>query len=188
MAASIYAEIFQKTNSLFLSLGLEWGLAVISGVTTVVLVAVTTLHVMEAKKLREELGHPHLSLEPEYFVYDSKTGAITGFNCLNLVNSGMVARDVEIDISFKEKNDFLYVAAIGTNNRVQIWNGEPAELGKTIEVKVRCLDSYNHVHREELKIDINALRTDKRRFASVQNKNSEKSHHLETVGKAIRHV
>ena len=79
-----YAGVFQYTKSLFIDFGPEWGLAFINGVAATVLVVVAKLQIMEAKKLRGELVHPHLSLEPKYFVYDSKTGAIAGFNCLNL--------------------------------------------------------------------------------------------------------
>jgi len=178
--------LFQHTSDLFIDLGPEWGLAVINGVATTVLVFVTTVHMLEVKKLRSELVRPHLSLEPKYFVYDSKTGAITGFNCLNLVNSGVVARDMEIDISLKEKTDYLYVASIGTNDRVQIWSGQPTELGNVINVTIRCSDSYNRRYLEILRIDISSLNAAKRKFVPVHASGGETPQHLDAVGKALR--
>lgn len=178
--------LYQPATNLFTGLGPEWGLAFINGIATTVLVDVTTIQMMEAKKLRSELVRPHLSLEPKYFVYDSKTGAITGFNCLNLVNSGVVARDVEVDVSLKEKNDFLYVASIGTNDRVQIWSGQPVELGNVINVEIRCSDSYNRRHQEALRIDISSLSAAKRKFVPVQGTGGDTPQHIEAISKALR--
>jgi uncharacterized membrane protein (UPF0136 family) len=164
---AFYYGLLNPLAVLFADLGAEWGLALINGIATTVLAAVTALQMMEARKMRAELVRPHLSLEPAYFVYDTKTGAIVGFNCLDLVNGGIVARDVEIDVSFKGSPNLLYVSAIGTDSRVKIWSGEALELGGVATVALRYKDLLDKRHSEVLSINIDSLNSVKRKFVPV---------------------
>jgi hypothetical protein len=141
-------------------------LAIVNGIATATLAIVAAMNGIEAKKVRSELVRPRLALEPTYYEYD-KTGELVGFNCLNLVNGGTVARDVEIDISYKGKSSFLYNCSIGTNSRVQIWNGRSSELGGSITVAVRYKNMYNKSLQEVLSLNIDSLNAAKRKFVPV---------------------
>ena len=110
---------------------------------------------------------PHLSLEPTFFEYD-KDGQIVGFNCLNLVNGGVVARDVEIDISMKGKTTLLYNSSIGTNDRVQIWAGESSDLSGNIVVSLRYKNMFNKNLQEVLSMNMDSIKTSQRRLAGAR--------------------
>ena len=139
--------------------------AIVNGAATTGLVIVAYINMRESKKVRSEMVRPHLSLEPSFFEYED--GEIVGFNCLNLVNGGTVARDVEIDISFKDKLSFLYVSSIGTSERVQVWTGKPDQLGGNVIVSVRYKNIFNKSLQEVLSINIDSLNESKRRFAPI---------------------
>jgi len=144
-------------------------LGVITAVTTIVFAFVATLNLVEAKKVRSEMVRPHLSLEPAYFEFDTKTGDITGFTCLNLVNGGTVARDVEIDFCSSGKCNALYASSVGTNDRVQLWNGRFSELGSNISVEIKYKNMFNKSLHEILAIDIDSIKKDRRKFVPVLN-------------------
>ena len=144
-------------------------LSIINGVATAALAAVATMNGLEAKKVRSEMVRPRLALEPTFFEYDSKTGEIIGFTCLNLVNGGTVARDVEIDFCCKGKCSALYASSVGTNDRVQIWNGRFSELGGNITVAVKYRNMFNKSLQEVLAINIDSIKEAKRKFVPVLN-------------------
>jgi hypothetical protein len=144
-------------------------LSIINGVATAVLAAVATMNGLEAKKVRSEMVRPRLALEPTYFEYDTKTGEIIGFTCLNLVNGGTVARDVEIDFCCQGKCSSLYASSVGTNDRVQIWNGRFSELGGNITVAVKYKNMFNKTLQEVLTINIDSIKEAKRKFVPVLN-------------------
>lgn len=144
------------------------GLAIVNGVATVGLVLVSYTNMREAKKVRSEMVRPHLALEPAFFEYDAKS-EIVGFNCLNLVNGGTVARDVEIDISFKGKSSLFYACSIGTSDRVKIWSGQSSELDGNIVVVVRYKNMFNKSLQEVLSVNIDSLNSSKRKFVAIHN-------------------
>lgn len=144
-------------------------LSIINGVATAALAAVATMNGIEAKKVRSEMVRPRLALEPTYFEYDTKTGEIIGFTCLNLVNGGTVARDVEIDFCCQGKCSSLYASSVGTNDRVQIWNGRFSELGGNITVAVKYKNMFNKTLQEVLTINIDSIKEAKRKFVPVLN-------------------
>ena len=143
---------------------------VAESVATIVFTAVAVVNMVELRRSRMELVHPRLSLEPAFFEYDTKTGDITGFSSLNLVNGGTVARDIEIDFSCEGKTDFLYASSLGTDDRVQIWTGKFAELGNNTTVVVKYRDMYNQALHEVLSINIESINSKKRRIAPVHGK------------------
>jgi len=143
---------------------------VAESVATIVFTVVAVVNMMELRRSRMELVHPRLSLEPAFFEYDIKTGNITGFNSLSLVNSGTVARDMEIDFSCQGKTDFLYTSSLGTDDRVQIWAGKFAELGNNTSVAVKYRDMYNQALHEVLSINIESINSKKRRIVPVHGK------------------
>ncbi|MFB3888560.1 MAG: hypothetical protein ACE14S_03650 [Candidatus Bathyarchaeia archaeon] len=145
---------------------------VVNGAATIVLAAVATMNGLEAKKVRSEMVRPRLALEPLYFEYDTKTGEIIGFTCLNLVNGGTVARDVEIDFCYKDKCTALYASSVGTNDRVQIWNGQFSELGGNITVAIKYKNMFNKNLQEVLSINIDSIKQAKRKFVPVLNPGS----------------
>ena len=138
-----------------------------SGIATIAFTAVAVVNMIELRRSRMELVHPRLSLEPAFFEYDIKTGDITGFTCLNLVNGGTVARDIEIDFSCEGKTDFLYTSSLGTDDRVQIWAGKFSELGGSPIVDVKYKNMYNKALREVLSINIKSINSAKRRIVPV---------------------
>lgn len=142
------------------------GLAIINGIATLGLMSVAYVNMRESKKVRGEMVRPHLALEPAFFEYDAKS-EIVGFNCLNLVNGGTVARDVEIDISFKGSSRLFYASSIGTNDRVKIWSGQTSELGGNIVVVVRYKNLFNKSLQEVLSINIDSLSSSKRKFVAI---------------------
>jgi len=162
-----YSGLLQSISYMFADLGTANTLAIVNGVATAMLAIVATMNGIEAKKVRSELVRPRLALEPTYFEYDTKTGAIVGFNCLTLVNGGVVARDVEIDFSCKGKSSFLYASSIGTNDRVQVWSGQSSELGGNITVAVKYKNMYNKSLQEVLSINIDSVNAAKRKFVPV---------------------
>jgi len=141
-------------------------LSIVNGVATSALVLVSAVNMMESKKVRGEMVRPHLSLEPSFFKFNAD-GEIAGFNSLNLVNSGTVARDIEIDISIKEKSSLFYASSIGASERVQIWSGEPEELGNNVIVAIRYKNIFNKSLQEVLSININSLNNAKRKFLPI---------------------
>jgi hypothetical protein len=143
---------------------------VAESVATIVFTAVAVVNMVELRRSRMELVHPRLSLEPAFFEYDIKTGNVTGFNSLSLVNSGTVARDLEIDFSCEGKTDFLYTSSLGTDDRVQIWAGKFAELGNNTTVVVKYRDMYNQALHEVLSINIESINSKKRRIVPVHGK------------------
>jgi hypothetical protein len=143
---------------------------VAESVATIVFTAVAVVNMIELRRSRLELVHPRLSLEPAFFEYDVKTGNITGFSSLNLVNGGTVARDIEIDFSCQGKTDFLYTSSLGTDDRVQIWTGKFAELGNNAIVDVKYRDMYNQALHEVLSINIESINSKKRRIVPVHSK------------------
>jgi len=143
---------------------------VAESVATIVFTAVAVVNMVELRRSRMELVHPRLSLEPAFFEYDTKTGNITGFSSLNLVNGGTVARDIEIDFSCEGKTDFLYTSSLGTDDRVQIWTGKFAELGNNTTVAVKYRNMYNQALHEVLSINIESISRKKRRIVPVHSK------------------
>lgn len=63
LAILVYYHHFQIT-----SFSAVWGLAIVSSIATSVLVIITALQMLEAKRLRIESVKPSLSLEPAGFV------------------------------------------------------------------------------------------------------------------------
>jgi hypothetical protein len=143
---------------------------VAESVATIVFTAVAVVNMVELRRSRMELVHPRLSLEPAFFEYDTKTGNVTGFTSLNLVNGGTVARDLEIDFSCEGKTDFLYTSSLGTDDRVQIWAGKFAELGNNTTVDVKYRNMYNQTLHEVLSINIESINSKKRRIVPVHSK------------------
>jgi hypothetical protein len=141
----------------------------INGVSTIVFALVATVNMIESRKARGEMVKPHLALEPAFFDYDMKTGDIIGFTCLNLVNGGAGARDVEIDFCCKGKCSALYASSVGTNDRVQIWNGKFSELGGNVTVNVNYRNMFNKSLEEKFMIDIDSIIKAKRKFVPVLN-------------------
>ena len=141
-------------------------LSIINGIATISLAIVAFINMTESKKVRGEIVRPHLSLEPSFFEYN-QAGEIVGFNCLNLVNGGTVARDVEIDITLKGKSSLFYSSSIGTSERVQIWNGEPEELGGNVTVAIKYKNMFNKNLQEVLSINIASLNEAKRKFVPI---------------------
>jgi hypothetical protein len=148
--------------------------SIINGAATIVLAAVAAVNMREGKMVRGEMVRPHLALEPAYYEFDMKTGEITGFTCLNLVNGGAGARDVEIDFCCGEKCSMLYASSIGTNDRVQLWNGRFSELGSSVKVDVRYKNRFGKALEESFSIDIDSIRKSKRKFVPVLNASSAK--------------
>ena len=168
ISLAVYLGVFEpwlhmSTSEITLLFG------VVNGIATITLAAVATVNGIEAKKVRSELVRPRLALEPMYFEYDTKTGEIVGFNCLNLVNGGTVARDVEIDFCCGDRCNALYASSIGTNDRVQVWSGRFTELGGNITVAVKYKNLYNKSLQEDLTINIDSINKAKRKFAPVHN-------------------
>ena len=143
-------------------------LAIVNGVATIGLMSVAYINMRESKKVRGEMVRPHLALEPSFFEYDTNS-EIVGFNCLNLVNGGTVARDVEIDISFKGKSSLFYACSIGSNDRVKIWSGQSDELGGNIVVVVRYKNMFNKNLQEVLSVNIDSLNSSKRKLVAIHN-------------------
>ncbi len=141
-------------------------LAIINGVATTALALVALLNMRENRKVRSEMVRPHLSLEPTFFEYD-KNGQIVGFNCLNLVNGGVVARDVDIDVSIKDKVTALYTSSIGISERVQIWTGQSEELGGKIVVSIKYKNLFNKSLQEVLSIDMDSINKSQKKFAPI---------------------
>jgi hypothetical protein len=142
-------------------------LSIINGVATTALAVVAAVNMMESKKIRGETVRPHLSLEPSFFEYD-KDGLIRGFSSLHLVNGGTVARDVEIDVSIRNRQSLFYTSSIGLSERVQIWSGQPDELGGEIIVAIRYKNMFNKSLQEVLSINIDALNSAKRKLLPLQ--------------------
>ena len=142
---------------------------VINGLSTIAFAIVATINMLESKKVRGEMVRPHLALEPAYFEYDMKTGDIIGFTCLNLLNGGTVARDVEIDFCCSGKCSALYAASVGEDDRVQIWNGRFSELGSNVTVKVKYKNMFDKSLEEVFTINIDSIKKAQRKFVPVLN-------------------
>lgn len=145
----------------------NWAIALINCIATAALASVAFINMTESKKVRAELVRPRLALEPSYYEYDMKTGEIIGFNCLNLVNGGAVARDIEIDVTNGNKPSFLYASSIGTNDRIQILSGKSSDLGGVINVTVRYRNMYNKLLEEVLSLDLESINKAKRKLVPV---------------------
>jgi len=139
----------------------------VNGIATVTFTTVAVVNMIELRRSRMELVRPRLSLEPAFFEYDTKSGNIIGFNSLNLVNGGTVARDVDIDFSCKGKTDLLYVSSIGEDRGVQIWTGKFSELGGNLSVDVKYRTMYNRSLHEVLSMDIDSITSAKRKIVPV---------------------
>ncbi len=144
-------------------------IGIVNALSTIALALVATVNMLESKKVRGEMVRPRLALEPAFFEFDMKTGDIIGFTCLNLVNGGTVARDVEIDFCGSGKCSALYATSVGTNDRVQIWNGQFKELGSQVTVDVRYRNMFDKELSEHFKIDIESIKNAKRKFVPVLN-------------------
>jgi hypothetical protein len=166
----ILVQLGVVTIPAFLGTTTFWVIA--SGVSTITFTTVAVVNMVELRTSRMELVHPRLSLVPSLFDYDVKTNDITGFSCLNLVNGGTVARDIEIDFSCQGNTDFLYTSSLGTNESVQIWAGKFAELGNNIVVDVKFKNMYNKPLHEVLSINIDSINRSKRKIMPVQNRSS----------------
>jgi len=140
---------------------------IVSSIATVTFTTVAVVNMIELRRSRMELVRPRLSLEPAFFEYDTKSGNIIGFNSLNLVNGGTVARDVDIDFSCKGKTDLLYVSSIGEDRGVQIWTGKFSELGGSLTVDVKYRTMYNRSLHEVLSMDIDSITSAKRKIVPV---------------------
>jgi hypothetical protein len=144
-------------------------LGVVNGIATIALATVAAVNMREGKMVRGEMVRPHLALEPAYYEFDMKTGEIIGFTCLNLVNGGAGARDVEIDFCSTEKCSALYASSIGTNDRVQLWNGRFSELGNNVTVGVKYKNMFGKHLEESFTINIESIKRGKRKFVPVLN-------------------
>jgi len=173
LAASVYFLSFGNLSGMGTA---EYNLlfTVVNLITDVVFASVATINMLEVKKSRNEMVRPHLALEPAYFDYDMKTGDIIGFTCLNLLNAGTVARDVEIDFCSSGKCTMLYAASVGTNDRVQLWNGRFSELGDNVTTKVRYKNMFGKSLEESFTIDIDSIKKAQRKFVPVLNPSNAK--------------
>jgi hypothetical protein len=68
----------------------------------------------------------------------------------------------------------LYASSIGTNDRVQLWNGRFSELGSSVKVDVRYKNRFGKALEESFSIDIDSIRKSKRKFVPVLNASSAK--------------
>jgi hypothetical protein len=158
LAILVYYHHFQITSN-----SADWGLAIVIPIATSVLVIITALQMLEARRLRIESVRPSLSLEPAGFV---KSG---GFTMLHLANNGSTARNVSIDVTYNEKTDLHYISFIGTSQRVPVLiDGDFTQAGGTVEVIVRYTDLYRKAHEEKLSIDFNSINKENRKYAYVR--------------------
>lgn len=146
----------------------DWTLSIVNAIATTVLVIITALQINEAKKARieekkahEESAKPTLSLEPSNYVSDRN------FNWVTLANSGMVAKNVEIDVKYKESIELLYISSIGTSQRVPILKGVFPDNGGIVAVQVKYNDTYDKPYSENLSIDFDSINLNKRHFTYV---------------------
>jgi hypothetical protein len=158
LAILVYYHNFQIT-----SISAVWGLAIVSSIATSVLVIMTALQMLEARRLRIESVRPSLSLEPAGFVTSG------GFTMLHLANNGNTARDVNVDVTYNEKTDLHYISSIGTSQRVPVLiDDDFTQAGGAVVVMVRYTDLYGKAHEEKLSIDFNSINKENRRYAYVR--------------------
>lgn len=184
---SVLVIIYQQPISgVFSTLGPEWGLALVNGMLTVALVIISALHMVEAKKMRLESAKPVFSIQPaDYFA-----GAET-FMTLHLMNSGGTAKDVRIDVSYKNFKQQLYNSSIGTNERAPIlFQSNPPfpKAGGVVKVKVECKDSYGIKHSEKLTINFNSLIKENRKMSYILSPLDLIARHLKNIEWKLRDI
>lgn len=149
-------NVFHHTASLFISLGAEWSLALVNGIVTTVLVAISALHMLEARRIRYEAVKPIMSLQPAMYLAGGAS-----FLLLHLVNGGVVARDVEIDTFYRGNRSSLYVSSMGTGERSPILHAPDRssfpESGGIVKVRVKYKDTYGKKHIQDLSLDFDSL-------------------------------
>lgn len=107
---------------------------------------------LEARRTRLESAKPSFSLQPAEYYIDRT------FGILHLVNSGGVARNVEIDVVHKGKKKSLFISSILRGGRVPVLGGKFPSEGGVANAKIQCLDSYGLKHQDELTIDFDSLK------------------------------
>jgi hypothetical protein len=158
----------------------DWALAIVTGTATVVLVIITALQMLEARKLRYESVRPNLSLEPAEFTIGG------GFIMVSLVNGGVVARDLEIDVDYQGNKDLLCTSSIGANQKVTVLMGNFPEAGGNAKVAVRYHDMYGKAHTETLCIDFDTINKVKRRIVRVTNPSESIANKIEDLKSEVR--
>jgi hypothetical protein len=142
----------------------EWLLTIVNGILTTSLVIISALHMVEARRMRLESAKPIFSIQPADFYGES-------FLTLHILNSGGTAKDVRIDVSYKNHTEQFYNSSIGTGERVPILHlmKEPyfPNAGGVVAVQVKCKDSYGVEHLNKLTIDFDSLVKENRAVTNV---------------------
>jgi len=176
----------QPISGVFSTLGPEWGLALVNSMLTIALVIISALHMVEAKKMRLESAKPIFSIQPADYFGDAET-----FMTLHLMNSGGTAKDVKIDVSYKNCKQQFYNSSIGTNERAPILSQSDPPLpraGGVVEVKVECKDSYGIKHSKELTIDFDSLIKENRKMSYILSPLDLIAGHLKNIEWKLRDI
>jgi hypothetical protein len=160
----------------------DWALAIVNGIATSVLVIVTALQMLEARKLRLESVRPNLSLEPAEFNLGG------GFIMVKLVNGGVVARDIEIDVNYRGKQDLLCTSSLANGQRVTILMGNFPTEGGLAKIIVRYSDLYGKRHTENLSIDFDSINNAQRRVVSVTSPAEVIANQIEDLKREVSNI
>jgi len=137
---------------------------------------------LEARKLRFESVRPNLSLEPAEFTIGG------GFVMVKLVNGGVVARDIEIDVDYQGRKDLLCTSSIGTRQKVTIMMSNFPGAGGVAKVIVKYNDLYGKSHVENLSIDFDSINSAKRLFESVTSPYEAIAGQIEDLKREVKNI
>jgi len=166
------------------------GFTAIYAFASMMVMMATSKQAKETRRMIEEIRQsrldavkPALSLQPEGFIFGG------GFSGLYLMNSGGVAKDVEIDIEITnpDSKKLMFVPTINREHKVYLQiGGKVYDTGGFIIVHVNFKDGYNQSLSESLSIDFSELKREGREIRGQYPEQYEIQKVLESIERKIK--
>ena len=143
--------------------------------------------VEEMKQSRLDAVKPALSLQPGVFLEGG------GFILLYLVNSGGLAKDLNIDIQILDNPEIkrVFLTSLTNGSRVIIptQNSHPiSEEEILLKVSIQYKDGYNQVIHDDLSLDLKNLKTEGREIIGQETEQYEVSQALKGIERRLNNI
>jgi len=165
-----------------------FGLCILTAIyafATIMLVLENQKTLKEMQQSRLDSVKPALSLQPEGFSFGG------GFSSLYLVNSGGVAKKVNIDVEVRDPHSkkLYYVPAIDKEHKVYLEiAGEVQKKGSVIIVSVSYYDNYDQKKNETYQIDFSELLKEGRKIWGQHSDVDSVLRELQNIAKNIEKI
>jgi len=191
---TIETQIINSTGKTIISVNMSDNNLVIAtivlAIVTGVLSLITYLYMKETRLMRKLSQSPSFSLEPSMYVLGGT------FFQLNIVNTGAIGKNIEIDCMWKKNGETtenrkrIYVLSLSPHGRVPLYNIPIAEIVKDqfLSITIKCEDSRGEEYTEILEKDFSKVTTNGREIGFQFDSNNVIKKSLDDIARALKDV